>query len=181
MFKQTSIAIAFMAASSAMAETTVYFEDGTNMVTTDDVYLVAPGTYVHSVVGSIPNGVTTKRLSPTTTAPYVEPPVVEPEFGYCEDGETEKADAKGTNCAEYVEPEVEVDPEIAQVTYCQNFDTSQGLTFEYVEWQRSCDTNKDGEYKFCEDYVAPTLTFQSVWWGRGCKSDPDFTPVPVGE
>jgi len=68
--------------------------------------------------------------------------------------------------------------QLAEVTYCQNFDTSQGLTFEYVEWKRRCDANEDGEYKFCEDweYTGP-VSFQSIWWNRGCLDDEDFSPV----
>ena len=70
------------------------------------------------------------------------------------------------------------DPELAEIAYCQNFDTSQGLTFEYVAWQQRCDTNKDGAYKFCEDWVyRGPITFQAIWWNRGCQDDVDFTPV----
>jgi len=67
---------------------------------------------------------------------------------------------------------------LAEIEYCQNFDTSQGLTFAYVEWQKRCDTNKDGEYKFCEDWTYPgPINFSYVWWYRGCLDDPEFTPV----
>jgi hypothetical protein len=73
---------------------------------------------------------------------------------------------------------VPADPQLAEITYCQNFDTSQGLTFEYVEWQQRCDTNKDGKYKFCEDwkYTGP-ISFNSIWWNRGCLDDEDFSPA----
>ena len=73
---------------------------------------------------------------------------------------------------------VPTDPALAEIEYCQNFDTSQGLTFAYVEWQKRCDTNKDGEYKFCEDWTYPgPINFSYVWWYRGCLDDPEFTPV----
>lgn len=75
-------------------------------------------------------------------------------------------------------PEPTKDPELVAIEYCQNFDTSQGLTFAYVEWQRTCDTNKDGEYQFCEDWKYPgPITFSYVWWNRGCQDDPNFSPV----
>ena len=70
------------------------------------------------------------------------------------------------------------DPELQAIQYCQNFDTSQGLTFEYLDWQYQCDTNRDGEYKFCEDWQYPgPINFSYVWWYRGCQDDVDFSPV----
>lgn len=73
---------------------------------------------------------------------------------------------------------VPADPELAAIEYCQNFDTSQGLTFDYVAWQNQCDTNRDGEYKFCEDWVYPgPVSFSAIWWSRGCVDDADFSPV----
>jgi len=73
---------------------------------------------------------------------------------------------------------VPTDPQLADIEYCQNFDTSQGLTFEYTEWKERCDTNGDGEYKFCEDwtYTGP-ISFSAIWWRRGCLDDEDFSPV----
>ena len=117
-----------------------------------------------TVVGTAMAGQTYYTLS-TENGNYVFTPV-EPEV------EPEKPT---------VEPEpvpVPQDPELATIEYCQNFDTSQGLTFDYVDWQRQCDTNGDGKYKFCEDweYTGP-ISFSSVWWYRGCLDDPDFTPA----
>ena len=172
MLKPVVVALAAISIS-AMADTTIYFEDGTSLTTESGVYLSDDRLFSASETES---SVTFSLVAPVTTG--VEEPEPEPEFGYCEDGVTEKTNADGTNCDEYVEPEPEVDPEVAKVQYCQNFDTSQGLTFEYVNWQKQCDTNEDGEYKFCEDwtYTGP-LTFQAVWWNRACTDNPDFTPA----
>lgn len=70
------------------------------------------------------------------------------------------------------------DPELREVAYCQRFDTSQGLTFDYLEWSDRCDTNEDGVYQFCEDwqYSGP-ISFNYIWWTRGCDLNEDFTPV----
>ena len=115
-----------------------------------------------TVVGTAMAGQTYYTLS-TENGNYVFTPV-EPEV------EPEKPPVE-------TEP-VPQDPELAKIEYCQNFDTSQGLTFEYVDWQRQCDTDRDGEYKFCKDWQYPgPINFSYVWWYRGCLDDPDFTPV----
>ena len=172
MLKPITAALAVISVA-AIADTTIYFEDGTSLITESNVYLSDEPLFSSSETET---SVTFSVATPVTTG--VKEPEPEPEFGYCEDGVTEKANSKGTNCDEYVEPEPEVDPELAEIQYCQNFDTSQGLTFNYVNWQQQCDTNRDGEYKFCEDWVyTGPITFQAVWWNRACIDNPDFTPV----
>lgn len=172
MLKPITAALTFISAA-AIAQTTIYFEDGTSLETESDVYVSDERLFSASETET---SVTFSVAAPVVTG--VEAPEPEPEFGYCDDGVTEKANADGTNCDEYVEPEPEVDPEVAKVQYCQNFDTSQGLTFDYLDWKDQCDTNDDGEYKFCEDWVyTGPITFQAVWWNRGCMNNPDFTPV----
>ena len=52
---------------------------------------------------------------------------------------------------------------------CADFDTSQGLTFGYIYWQKSCDTNNDGEYNIC-DYYEPSgsATFADIQYNKQC-------------
>ena len=54
---------------------------------------------------------------------------------------------------------------------CADFDTSQGLTFGYIYWDKVCDTNDDGEYNIC-DYYEPTgsATFADIQYNKQCSS-----------
>lgn len=52
---------------------------------------------------------------------------------------------------------------------CADFDTSQGLTFSFIYWDRICDRNDDGEYNIC-DYYEPTgsATFADIQYNKQC-------------
>ena len=54
---------------------------------------------------------------------------------------------------------------------CADFDTSVGFTFGYIYWQKTCDTNNDGEYNIC-DYYEPTggATFADIQYNKQCSS-----------
>jgi hypothetical protein len=47
---------------------------------------------------------------------------------------------------------------------------SEGLSFDMIAWQRSCDINGDGEYNMC-DYYEPTgiSTFEELEWQDKCN------------
>ena len=142
--KLKAVLTAMFLSTTAVADTTIYFEDGTSLTTPSDIYLSDRTVY-------------TKREQSGKIIFDPQDPVIT--------GVPEK-------------PEPEPSDDILEIEYCQNFDTSEGLTFNYVNWQKRCDTNEDGEYKFCEDWVyTGPLTFQAVWWNRACTENPDFTPV----
>ena len=67
------------------------------------------------------------------------------------------------------------------VEYCTyNQEAWDGTpTFDSQEWIDRCDTNGNGEYKYCEDYT-PFLngfTFEDQNFVRYCSQNPDFNPV----
>lgn len=74
--------------------------------------------------------------------------------------------------------------EIGSDAYCTYYqDQWDGMiTFESINFQRSCDSNDDGQYNYCDDYVAHRdngYTFQDQWHYRMCEvyEARDFNPV----
>ena len=74
--------------------------------------------------------------------------------------------------------------EFGSTAYCTYYfdQPDLQLTFEYVSAQKACDTNEDGQYNYCDDYVPHKdggYTFQDQWHYRMCEiyGERDFNPV----
>jgi len=74
--------------------------------------------------------------------------------------------------------------EFGSTEYCTYFFDSfaGGVTFESVNARRACDTNDDGVYNYCDDYVPHkdgSYTFRDQWHYRMCEvyGQRDFNPV----
>ena len=54
-----------------------------------------------------------------------------------------------------------------------------GFTFETQSFLRGCDTNADGRYDYCLDYVPfeEGYTFEDQWYIRMCGSDVEWNPI----
>lgn len=76
-----------------------------------------------------------------------------------------------------------VDPITAEcsVEYCTyNQEAWDGTpTFDSQDWLDRCDTNSNGLYKYCEDYIPfqNGFTFEDQNFVRFCSKNPDFNPV----
>lgn len=131
-----------MITSSAFAETVINYPDGSTytLETEERVYVAEPQKLFTKRDYSNGN-VTFKGAVPNQKRDYVEPP----------DNGSEG--------------------EMGSVQWCETYvPWSEGLTFNMVWWQRICDTNDDGEYNFCEDYIPK----QGLTFGGGSStSDPD--------
>lgn len=72
---------------------------------------------------------------------------------------------------------------IGSVAYCTHYfdQPDLQLTFEYIAAQKRCDTNTDGVYNYCDDYVPfeNGYTFADQWWDRMCNiiGNRDFNPT----
>lgn len=73
--------------------------------------------------------------------------------------------------------------EFGSTEYCTYFfDQFDGMvTFDSINARRACDTNNDGVYNYCDDYVPHKegYTFEDQWHYRMCKvyGRRDFNPV----
>ena len=74
--------------------------------------------------------------------------------------------------------------EFGSTEYCTYFfdRPDQTITFESVSALRACDTNDDGVYNYCDDYVPHKdggYTFQDQWHYRMCEvyGHRDFNPI----
>jgi hypothetical protein len=75
--------------------------------------------------------------------------------------------------------------ELGSLKYCTYYqdaeeNDSTGFSFEDQSFRRACDTNADGRYDFCLDYVAHvngTYTFLDQSYYRYCAIDIDFNPT----
>lgn len=69
-------------------------------------------------------------------------------------------------------PVVDDGPEVGSREWCEAFDTSGSYTFERQDFDRLCDTNEDGEYNYCDDYVPfeNGFTFEDQDFVRECSS-----------
>lgn len=67
------------------------------------------------------------------------------------------------------------------VEYCTyNQEAWDGTpTFDSQDWLDRCDTNSNGLYKYCEDYIPfqNGFTFEDQNFVRFCSKNPDFNPV----
>ena len=70
------------------------------------------------------------------------------------------------------EPPVDDGPEKGSREWCEAFDTTQPYSFDTQDFDRLCDTNDDGKYNYCEDYVPfqNGFTFEDQDYVRECSS-----------
>ena len=70
------------------------------------------------------------------------------------------------------EPPVDDGPEKGSREWCEEFDTTQPYSFDTQDFDRLCDTNDDGKYNYCEDYVPfqNGFTFEDQDYVRECSS-----------
>lgn len=74
--------------------------------------------------------------------------------------------------------------EVGKVQYCTYFSDSlaneTGWTFDRSTMLRDCDTNGDGEYQYCLDYVPHAdggFTFEDQSYYRYCGDDSNWNPT----
>lgn len=135
--------------SVAFGETTIYLSDGTSITTEDNVYVSSEPLY--AVSGTLSETLIVTPVLPLEAS--VEPPVAseEPEepvlfeHGY-----------NGT-CASYV---------------AQGPSTFDGM-YEDQRWSETCDSNGDGVYNFCEDYIPyqEVFTFTDIDYKWACEEN----------
>jgi hypothetical protein len=72
---------------------------------------------------------------------------------------------------DYVPVETGAEGAVGSNQWCESYEPwSEGLTFDMIAWQRSCDVNGDGEYNIC-DWYEPTgiATFEELEWRDKCN------------
>ena len=72
---------------------------------------------------------------------------------------------------------------VGSVKYCTFYQDKRasGISFEDQAFLRACDTNDDGEYRFCDDYKlwVNGFTFIDQTFLRNCSGNGDFNPIFV--
>jgi len=140
------------------AETLISYDDGSTYTLEEGeliyispeshpLYRMQTYTYTHN------GNVIFLKQSPSTKRDYVEPEITESTGSTGSTGGFTDVDEYGFSQA------------------CADFDTSVGFTFGYIYWQKTCDTNNDGEYNIC-DYYEPTggATFADIQYNKQCLS-----------
>lgn len=76
-----------------------------------------------------------------------------------------------TTKRDYVPVETGAVGSVGSHEWCESYiPWSEGLTWDMITWQKTCDTNKDGAYNIC-DWYEPTgrATFEELEWRDRCN------------
>ena len=144
------LAVVFIMALAAIgvkAETLISYDDGSTYTVgeNEEVYVASKNTKLFTLQTYSKGDVYFRKQAPWAKRDYVAPATPTGSFTDVDDTGFSQA--------------------------CADFDTSQGLTFGYIYWDKACDTNDDGEYNIC-DYYEPTggVTFADIEYNKQCLS-----------
>lgn len=76
-----------------------------------------------------------------------------------------------TTKRDYVPVETGAVGSVGSHEWCESYiPWSEGLTWDMITWQKTCDTNNDGKYNIC-DWYQPTgrATFEELEWRDRCN------------
>ena len=155
------LAVVFIMALAAIgvkAETLISYDDGSTYTVgeNEEVYVAPKNTRLFTLQSYAKGDVFFRVRAPHAGRDYVEPVT------------TTTPDTTGSTGSTGSFTDVD---EYGFSQACADFDTTVGITFGYMYWQKACDTNNDGEYNIC-DYYEPTgsATFADVQYNKQCLS-----------